>query len=302
MVDSIGHALDDLAPATLAAGRGQATFAVNRRNNPEADVPSLRAAGRTLAGPVDHDVPVLRVTRPDGTPLAILFGYACHPTTLSLMTWNGDYPGFAQLAIEERHPGTTAMFVNTCGGDQNPLPRRTVELCMQYGRELAAGVEEALAGDLRPIAPTLATAYRSIELPYLAVITRAELLAIVSDPEAARADAIKTRWATRLLARLAAGESFPASADYPLHAWRLGDTLMLGMGGGDRRRLRIAFQARIRRGHVGLRLRRRHARLHPLATRVGGGGLRGGRAVLRVRPTRPAVGGRRRGPHREGRA
>jgi hypothetical protein len=230
MVDSIGHALDDLAPATLAAGRGKATFAVNRRNNPEADVPALRAAGRPLAGPVDHDVPVLRVTRPDGTPLAILFGYACHPTTLSFMTWNGDYPGFAQLAIEERHPGTTAMFVNTCGGDQNPLPRRTVELCMQYGRELAAGVEEALAGDLRPIAPALATAYRSIELPYLAVITRAELLAIVSDPEAARADAIKTRWATRLLARLAAGESFPASADYPLHAWRLGDTLMLGMG------------------------------------------------------------------------
>ena len=24
-----------------------------------------------------------------------------------------------------KHPGATAMFVNTCGGDQNPLPRRS---------------------------------------------------------------------------------------------------------------------------------------------------------------------------------
>lgn len=230
MVETIGRALDDLAPAVLATGRGRATFAVNRRNNPEADVPALRAAGKPLAGPVDHDVPVLHVTRPDGAPRAILFGYACHPTTLSFMTWNGDYPGFAQLEIEEQHPGATAMFVNTCGGDQNPLPRRTVELCMQYGHELAAGVEEALAGELRPIAPALATAYRSIELPYLAVVTRAELLAITSDPQTARGEAIKSRWATRLLTRLAAGETFPAAADYPLHAWRLGDTLVLGMG------------------------------------------------------------------------
>lgn len=231
MAEVVGAALADLAPATLATGRGRATFAVNRRNNPEPEVPKMRAAGTPLAGPVDHDVPVLVVTRPDGSTRAILFGYACHPTTLSFQTWNGDYPGFAQLEIEERHPGATALFVNTCGGDQNPLPRRTVELCRQYGHELAAGVEEALAGPLVPVAPGLRTAYRLIELPYLAVITRQELLAIAADPEAARGEAIKARWAVRLLARLAAGETFAPAAPYPLHAWRLGtDTLVLGMG------------------------------------------------------------------------
>lgn len=231
MVDLVGTALADLAPARLETGRGRATFAVNRRNNPEAEVPQMRAAGTPLAGPVDHDVPVLRVTRPDGSERAILFGYACHPTTLSFMTWNGDYPGFAQVEIEERHPGATAMFVNTCGADQNPLPRRTVELCRQYGHELAVGVEEALADPLEPVAPLLRTAYRSIDLPYLAVITRPELLAIVGDPAAARGEAIKARWAQRMLAKLAAGETFPAAAAYPLHAWRLGhDTLVLGMG------------------------------------------------------------------------
>jgi hypothetical protein len=35
-----------------------------------------------------------------------------------------------------------------------------------------------------------------------------------------------------MLAKLAAGEKFPSSYPYPLHAWRLGDdTLMIGMGG-----------------------------------------------------------------------
>jgi neutral ceramidase len=231
MVDLVGAALADLEPAELAVARGRATFAVNRRNNPEADVPKLRAAGTPLAGPVDHDVPVLRVTRPDGTERAILFGYACHPTTLSFMTWNGDYPGFAQLEIEARHPGATALFVNTCGGDQNPLPRRTVELCRQYGHELAVGVEEALAGRLEPVAPELRTAYRLIDLPYLAVITRPELLEIIAAGRAGGGNAIQTRWAERMLAKLATGETFPAAAPYPLHAWRLGtDTLMLGMG------------------------------------------------------------------------
>lgn len=119
----VGESLSKLAPASLAVGEGKATFAVNRRNNREADVPDLIAKGTPLVGPVDHAVPVLTVTRPDGKLEAVLFGYACHPTTLSFLTWCGDYPGFAQVEIEKAHPGTTAMFVNTCGGDQNPLPR-----------------------------------------------------------------------------------------------------------------------------------------------------------------------------------
>ena len=52
-------------------------------------------------GPVDHAVPVLTVTRPDGKLEAMLFGYACHPTTLNFTKWCGDYPGFAQTRAGE---------------------------------------------------------------------------------------------------------------------------------------------------------------------------------------------------------
>ncbi|MFO0870873.1 MAG: neutral/alkaline non-lysosomal ceramidase N-terminal domain-containing protein [Pirellulales bacterium] len=225
-VKLVGDALQRLAPAALHQGQGRATFAVNRRNNKEAEVPALLAAGTPLQGPVDHSVPVLRVTRPDGTLAAILFGYACHPTTLSFLTWCGDYPGFAQLELEQAHPGTTAMFVNTCGGDQNPLPRRSVELCQKYGHQLATAVLETLQQPLQPVGPGIRSAFSYVDLPYLHVVTREELTALQQDPHP-----IKARWAARLLAKLAQGETFAPAYPYPVHAWQLGqEWLVIGLG------------------------------------------------------------------------
>ena len=226
VVALVGEAISKLAPATLQIGEGQATFAVNRRNNREADVASLLAKGTPLVGPVDHAVPVMTVTRPDGKLEAILFGYACHPTTLSFLTWCGDYPGFAQLELEKNHPGATAMFVNTCGGDQNPLPRRTVELCQKYGHMLAVGVEEALKQPLKPVSSGLRVAFELIELPYLKTVTREELQVLLKD-----GNAIKARWAGRLLQKLDAGEKFESAYPYPVHAWQLGkEMLVIGQG------------------------------------------------------------------------
>lgn len=226
VVALVGAALVDLKPAKLAQGEGRCTFAVNRRNNKEAEVPALLAKGTPLVGPVDHSVPVLTVTKPTGELTAILFGYACHPTTLNFLQWCGDYPGFAQLEIEKQHPGTMALFVNTCGGDQNPLPRRSVELCQKYGHELAAGVAEALKKPLKPISSGLRTAFELIELPYLKTVTREDLQPLLQD-----ANAIRGRWAARMLQKLDAGEKFPASYPYPLHAWRLGnEMLVIGQG------------------------------------------------------------------------
>jgi neutral ceramidase len=221
----VGEALANLAPASLAMGDGKTTFAVNRRNNPEAEVPRLIAEGK-LKGPVDHTVPVLTVTRPDGKLAAVLFGYACHPTTLNFFTWNGDYPGFAQAEIEKNHPGAAAMFVNTCGGDQNPLPRRSVELCQKYGHMLATAVEATLKQPLKSVGGGLTTAFELIELPYLKTVSREDLGPLLQDT-----NAIRARWAARMLQKLNAGEKFPAAYPYPLHAWKLGgEMLVIGMG------------------------------------------------------------------------
>ena len=227
VVAMVGEALANLAPATLRTGLGQTTFAVNRRNNPEAEVPAILARGEPLKGPVDHSVPVMTVTRPDGELAAVLFGYACHPTTLSFLTWCGDYPGFAQLEIEQHHPGATAMFVNTCGGDQNPLPRRSVELCQKYGHMLAVAVEDVLRQpELPPVSSRVRTAFEYVELPYLKTVTRDDLHTLLQD-----SNAIRARWAARLLQQLDGGATFAESYPYPVHAWRLGsEMLVIGMG------------------------------------------------------------------------
>jgi neutral ceramidase len=225
-VEMVGESLSKLAPANLQLGEGRATFAVNRRNNREPEVADLLASGTPLVGPVDHSVPVMTITRPDGRLEVILFGYACHPTTLSFLTWCGDYPGFAQLELEQNHPGATAMFVNTCGGDQNPLPRRKVELCQNYGHQLAVGVEDAMKLPLKPISGGLKTAFELVDLAYLKVATRTELQSYQQEN-----NAIKARWATRMLQKLDAGETFPAAYPYPVHAWQLGkEMLVVGMG------------------------------------------------------------------------
>lgn len=224
-VAMVGESLASLEPAVLSTRRGHTDFAVNRRNNREADVPRMLEEGIALTGPVDHDVAVMTVSRTDGSLAAVLFGYACHPTTLSFTKWCGDYPGFAQLKLEERHPGVTAMFINTCGGDQNPLPRRTVELCEKYGHMLATAVEDVLPMKADPVAPTLNTAFEMVDLAYLKVASREELMG-----SAESSNPVLARWARRMLKKLDKGETFPTSYPYPVHAWQLGDTLMIGMG------------------------------------------------------------------------
>ena len=226
-VETVGKALSKLWPARLSIGEGVCTFAVNRRNNREGDVPKLLASGTPLKGPVDHSVPVLAVHGATGRLDAVVFGYACHPTTLSFRQWCGDYPGFAQIELEKSHPGATAMFVNTCGGDQNPLPRRKVELCERYGHRLATAVEKALSHPMKPVSPGLRTAFEFVELAYQKVMTRKDL-----EASARSSSTIHARWARRMLGKLDAGETFAASYPYPVQAWKLGgDLLLIGMGG-----------------------------------------------------------------------
>lgn len=224
VLEAIGEALADLQPAALEWGEGRCTFAVNRRENTEEGV----AAGEPLKGAVDHYVPVLAVRAAAGDLRAVLFGYACHPTTLAFNQWCGDYPGFAQVDLEKALPGTMALFFNACGADANPIPRRKLEYCERYGRMLADAVQGVLAGPRQPVGRGLRTALEWIELPYEKLVTRETL-----QPVAEGDSALHARWARRMLAQLEAGVQFPTSYQYPVQAWRLGDDLLLLLIGGE---------------------------------------------------------------------
>lgn len=210
------RAARSLAPVVLEAGEGICRFAVNRRNNREGEVPRLRQSG-SLEGPVDHRVPVLVVKSAEGKrPVAVVFGYACHNTTLSFFQWCGDYAGFAQIDLERQFPGAQAMFFAGCGGDQNPLPRRTVELCEGYGRELAAAVADVVRSGPKPLSAALETAFTLVPLALGPPPSMKELegLSMRNDYQGRWAKRVQNQLRTRPMDR----QDYP----YPIVVWRLG--------------------------------------------------------------------------------
>lgn len=164
LVQVVAESLGSLSPAMLDYGFGETGFAINRRQS----TPTGVRIGVNPTGPVDRTVPVIRVRSPDGKLRAVLLGYACHNTTLTgeFYEISGDYAGFSQVAVEQAHPGATALFLMLCGGDQNPNPRSSLDLAQQHGSSLAAEVDRVLAGKLTPIAGPVRAALEVTELAF----------------------------------------------------------------------------------------------------------------------------------------
>jgi neutral ceramidase len=221
LLELIGKAIENLAPAKLSYTHARAGFAMNRRlptkrgfqNSPNPD------------GPVDHDVPVLRIDGQDGKLRAVLFGYACHNTTLSGYEFCGDYAGFAQEYIEQAHPGTTAMFMAGCGGDQNPYPRggpKTLDYCKQHGRALANGVEAALAPRAHPVTGPICAAIDTVMLDFAPPPSREQL-----EANAKSENKYVRRHAQVLLEELEKNGKIRTTYPYLVQVVRFGDDLTM---------------------------------------------------------------------------
>ncbi len=217
----VGDALARRSPAKVSTGSGFARFAVNRRRNVEKDL----TPSSELKGPVDHAVPVLKVEGMDGKLRAVLFGYACHNTVLSEYLVCGDYAGYAQEEVERLHPGATALFFQGAGADQNPLPRRKASLAMQYGRELAAAVEQALADEMKPREPVLLTKCAEVMLAMEEPVSAAQL------EKLAKEKSWRSLYAKAMIAERAKGAKPAREYPYPVQYWRIGDQKLFTLGG-----------------------------------------------------------------------
>ena len=223
--DAIRRALAGRAPARLGFSASRCGFAMNRR------LPT--AEGMRLApnpdGPVDHDVPVLRVVAADGTLAAVLFGYACHATALGpTRLLHGDYPGIAIDRLKRDRPGTVALFLAGCGGDQDPAPRRDDADALANGTALAAAVEEALAMEPLPLPARLASSQRTCPLAFADLPPRAVLEARAASP-----DGFVARHARFVLDAWPAPGDRPPDYPLPIHVVQFGDALTLVALGGE---------------------------------------------------------------------
>jgi hypothetical protein len=224
LVAVVGAAISDLAPANLSFGNGIAKFAMNRRENTASSV----KIGLNPKGPSDYDVPILKVSAPDGKLRAVLFGYACHNTTLTGQFYqlSGDYAGFAQIAIEQASPGATALFMMLCGADQNPNPRSTLEHAQKHGADLAAEVNRVLASRLQPVRGAILAAFRTVDLEF-AIHTRETFESRLKET-----NVFRVRHAKAMLATYDQGRPIRRYS-YPVQAVQFGKDLTVVALGGE---------------------------------------------------------------------
>ena len=211
--EAVGVAAASMVDVTVGAGEGWADFNVNRRlRKPDGSV-----GGANPSGAVDHRVRVLRFDRagapdapgtlgdgvmPQADPVAVLFSFACHSTTLMSANrrYSGDYPGAARRFIEAAYTpsGTVAAFLPGCFGDARPhllapdggfrgaSDHELTVLGRILGSEVVSVAEQI---ECEPVAD-IAVSSRQVELPYSHVPGEAELRAAAGPDEAGWAEAL----------------------------------------------------------------------------------------------------------------
>ncbi|WP_089155434.1 neutral/alkaline non-lysosomal ceramidase N-terminal domain-containing protein [Micromonospora sp. NBS 11-29] len=116
--------LDRIVDGIVAAVRAAADAAEPARLlTGEVDVEGIGANRRDPDGPLDITARVVAAVRPgDGGVITVLANHACHPTILEHTTtgWSADFPGAAVGTIEALCGGT-ALFLQGCAGDVNPV-------------------------------------------------------------------------------------------------------------------------------------------------------------------------------------
>ncbi|RLS29970.1 MAG: dehydrogenase [Planctomycetota bacterium] len=200
-------ALADLQPAQLAFGIGRLGFAFNRR---------------TAGGPVDHDLPLLSVRAPDGTLRGLFTTYACHAVTLSDDFLSGDWPGYAMVHLERRHPGCRALVSIGCGADSNPrggVLGADWQSADILGRELADEIDRLLATELRPLTMPPRSAIERVNLPLAPLPSRDAWNQRATQPGAVG------HHARTQLARLDGGQALATEISYPIQSMLFGDQL-----------------------------------------------------------------------------
>lgn len=112
-VQAIKDAVENLAPARVGIGYGhEPSLHSYRGDHPPYVVPP-------------HDVAVIKVTTPEGAPVAVLFNYAAHATVLGAdnLLFSSDFVGPARDHLAELIGGDVQpIFINGAQGDLSPSP------------------------------------------------------------------------------------------------------------------------------------------------------------------------------------
>lgn len=163
---------DSLISGRIVHRRTSSRFGISRRKT----LPD----GTTVMAPNDDDslmddtVDILSLEDTSGELHALLWNYACHPTTCASENYliTADYPGGVRRALEAAYPGVIPVFLQGCGADVRPratcdgahFRSFTPEEMTEASKTLAADITAALAGPGRVLDVSLACLFDPIRL------------------------------------------------------------------------------------------------------------------------------------------
>jgi hypothetical protein len=227
VLEAVSKAMVARKPATAMLTHAEAHFGMNRRfRNPNG---SYKIADNP-EGLVDPDVTILRVSSDEDKPVATVYTYACHGTTLGgdIYEYHGDWIGYASDEIEKATGGAPALYATGCGADLNPSPRGKFEVAEQHGRAMATAVAGAPAG--KSISGPFTSVLSTVDLPLSPPPTR-ELLETLSKEEVPPGKvSYKKRHAVEMLKLMDAGK-LPTAVPLPVQVWHLGGETVVAYGG-----------------------------------------------------------------------
>jgi len=267
-VQIVEQAMNSLQPACLDWATGKCGLAKNR------DLPDLEnPEGKVVCGfnPLrepDDTLLVGRVTGQDGSVLATLVNYACHPTTLA---WSNkaispDYIGAMRETIEKETNGAPALFLQGASGDLAPREQYVDDLSIpdRHGAQLGFAALSTLqdmvpssssfkfervvesgsplaAWENQPAEPTTncLSVLDSVEVPLKDWPSAAEL----EDQRAQSEDRVLSERLRRkrdIRLDLGDGETF----GLPISLWKLGEVFIAGTMGEPYSQLQMELRAR----------------------------------------------------------
>ena len=122
---AIQEAAGGLVEARIGTGTGAVYIGHNRlRVNADGTVSWFeRNLTRIPTAPVDPTVSVIRIDRADGSPMAVLTNYSCHPVVFGSdnLQYTADFPAVTNRVVESKFGSRTlSLFLQGAPGDINP--------------------------------------------------------------------------------------------------------------------------------------------------------------------------------------
>lgn len=226
LIDAATNAIKTMRASKLEMGHGSVAFAGNRRY----PSPNGILNSPNPEGPVDHDLPVLKVSdAATGEVTAIFTSYACHCTTMSWNFVHPDWAGIAQLQLELAYPKAVALTALGCGGDQNPYPRREENLVRLHGANLAQEAKRVANATMQTVAGPLQGGQRTLQLPFDKPPTEDELKQRLASGKSVH----DKYFANHFLGMMQRKEALPTDLPYNVMAWRFGSDLAMVFLNGE---------------------------------------------------------------------